>query len=222
MPGLYNTNNKNFDPQFGTVNGRVREEDFSIDGKSWYYRDPQKPSKPSTKYPRNPGLGNFNPHANKNFNPLYEYSYGQVRDAAEAQGIGNVNSKKEVNRILEHIKNPPKAENNEQKEDKKEIKDKSETQATPTPVAPSPELTAAVQRSSAHRERMQGDRYNIYGGNQPSVFSERSKEVYDPNKGFEVNQQTSVTSNGQEQAQTFMQGKLNKTKNDFNLQPTLK
>ena len=82
-------------------------------------------------------------------------------------------------------------------------------------------MTEAIQRSTAHKERMQGDRYNIYGGNKPSQFSERSKEVYAPNKGFEINQQTSVSSDGQEKAQAFMNSKINSTKKNFNFQPIL-
>ena len=39
-------------------------------------------------------------------NPLYDYSYGQVRDAAKAVGIKNVDEKKEVNSILDYIQNP--------------------------------------------------------------------------------------------------------------------
>ena len=39
-------------------------------------------------------------------NPLYAYSYGQVRDAAKAVGIQNVDEQKEVDSILDYIQNP--------------------------------------------------------------------------------------------------------------------
>ena len=48
----------------------------------------------------------FNPNAYEYTDPLYQYSQGRVSDAARALGIGNVNSQKEVNQILNQIRNP--------------------------------------------------------------------------------------------------------------------
>jgi hypothetical protein len=50
-------------------------------------------------------------------NPLYDYSFGDVRDAAKDLGIGNVNDKSEVKQILDRIQNGP-TPTEEKKEDK--------------------------------------------------------------------------------------------------------
>ena len=190
-------------------------EGFTIDGKSWNYRDPANFNDGNDRASEKP---TYNRDAYEMTNPLYEYSYGQMRDAAKALNIQNVDEKQEVDKLINYIQNPPTAQ--QTNSDEKVIKeDKAEAPATP--VAPSKEMTEAVQRSTAHKERMQGDRYNIYGGNKTSQFSERSKEVYDPNKGFEINPQTSVSSDGQEKAQAFMNSKINSTKKNFNFQPIL-
>ena len=192
-------------------------EGFTIDGKSWNYRDPANFNDGNDRASEKP---TYNRDAYEMTNPLYEYSYGQMRDAANALDIENVDEKEEVDKLINYIQNPPTAQ--QTNSDEQVIKkDKPKAEAPATPVAPSKEMTEAVQRSTAHKERMQGDRYNIYGGNNTSQFSERSKEVYDPNKGFEINQQTSVSSDGQEKAQEFMNRKINSTKKNFNFQPTL-
>lgn len=192
-------------------------EGFTIDGKSWNYRDPANFNDGNDRASEKP---TYNRDAYEMTNPLYEYSYGQMRDAAKALDIQNVDEKGEVDKLINYIQNPTTAQ--QTNSDEKVIKkDKPKAEAPATPPAPSKEMTEAVQRSTAHKERMQGDRYNIYGGNNTSQFSERSKEVYDPNKGFEINQQTSVSSDGQEKAQAFMNSKINSTKKNFNFQPTL-
>ena len=192
-------------------------EGFTIDGKSWNYRDPANFNDGNDRASEKP---TYNRDAYEMTNPLYEYSYGQMRDAAKALDIQNVDEKGEVDKLINYIQNPPTAQ--QTNSDEKVIKkDKPKAEAPATPVAPSKEMTEAVQRSTAHKERMQGDRYNIYGGNNTSQFSERSKEVYDPNKGFEINQQTSVSSDGQEKAQEFMNSKINSTKKNFNFQSIL-
>ena len=85
------------------------------------------------------------------------------------------------------------------------------------PVAPSQEVTDARTRAAAYDPNS----FGAYGVKK-SAFAERSSEVFNPNEGFQANQQTSVSNSGNQKAQTFMQGKLNKTKNDFNFQPNLK
>ena len=102
----------------------------------------------------------------------------------------------------------------------KPVKDKPEKQ-TPKPkkekpVAPSQEVTDAKSRAAAYDP----NNFGAYGVKK-SAFAERSSEIYNPNEGFEANQQTTVTPDGEQQAQSFMQGRLNKTKNEFNFQPTL-
>lgn len=71
---------------------------LSIDGKSWQdYRTSA------------PGYGE--PDSGYSFSdmrgaPLYDYSYGQVRDAAQSLGIKNVNKAQEVQAIVDRIRNP--------------------------------------------------------------------------------------------------------------------
>ena len=212
-----------YNPRYGGVGGRVGKDDFSIDGKSWNYRDPMNQAHRDRQRQgwegRGQDPGARNEHAHDYSNALYDYSYGQARDAAKALGIGNVNSQEETDRIIDYIQNPPKAES-EQK-DKKDKDKMPKAEAPATPVAPSKEVTEAKERVNAYDAEMKSDRFNAYGPKK-SAFAERSSEVYNPNQGFQANQQSTVSTDGNQQAQTFMQGKLNKTKNDFNLQPTLK
>jgi hypothetical protein len=109
-----------YDPKYG-INGRVKKDEFSIDGKSWNYRDPQ--NKDSNDYAIAARIGddgsaedNWSKDAKLFANPLYDYSYGQVRDAAKELDIGNVNDKSEVKQILDRIQNGP-TPTKEKKED---------------------------------------------------------------------------------------------------------
>ncbi|MDB4682241.1 hypothetical protein OAE68_01025 [Synechococcus sp. AH-551-A10] len=82
---------------------------FTIDGKDFSYRDPGISNSYSTSRKPDNRYGDFdggNSNAYEYTNPLYQYSQGRVSDAARALGIGNVNSKKEVNQILGQIRNP--------------------------------------------------------------------------------------------------------------------
>lgn len=98
----------NYNPRYGLKNtGKVREEDFSIDGKSWDWRDPQNAEHIRRQRSGWTGRGG-DPGAisNKAYtiaNPLYDYDYGTVRDAAKALEIGNVDEQKEVDDILAYI-----------------------------------------------------------------------------------------------------------------------
>lgn len=124
------------------------------------------------------------------------------------------------------FKKLPKAEapanKNEPVKEKKGRKDKNQTTSkAQAAVPPSKEVTEAKQRSSAYsQELLNGDGYGAYGPKK-SAFAERSSEIYNPNEGFQANQQTTVTADGDQRAQSFMQGRLNRTKNQFNFQPTL-
>lgn len=82
---------------------------FTIEGKDFSYRDPGISNSYSTSRRPDSRYGDFdggNSNAYEYTNPLYQYSQGRVSDAARALGIGNVNSKKEVNQILGQIRNP--------------------------------------------------------------------------------------------------------------------
>ena len=89
--------------------GKFSTGDLSIDGKSFYYRDPFNPeANEQVRADRRGDDGsaedNRNPNAYDYTNPLYDYSYGQVRDAAKTLDIGNVNSQDEVDQLLKQIR----------------------------------------------------------------------------------------------------------------------
>lgn len=95
-----------YNPKYGD-NGRVGKNDFSIDGKSWDYRDP---SNIPERNPSNRGDDLYNENSYGYTNPLYDYDYGTVRDAALELGIGNVDEQSEVDRLIEYIQNPKTVE----------------------------------------------------------------------------------------------------------------
>jgi hypothetical protein len=75
---------------------------------SWNYRDPDNfvGKRPGSTSPgANYGDDDYNPHAYEMFDPLYHYSFGDVRDAAEELEIGNYNKKEEVDRTIEFLQN---------------------------------------------------------------------------------------------------------------------
>ena len=88
----------------GGLGGKVGKDDFSIDGKSWTFRDPrnQNAIDKANTY-REKGKVIVNPQSKERFDPLYDYDFGTVRDAAKQLGIGNVDEKKEVRQILKYI-----------------------------------------------------------------------------------------------------------------------
>lgn len=206
----------NYSAKVGAGNsGRVRKEDFSIDGKAWSYRDPHNQQLiDKQNNSREKGRNPVNEHSQTMTNALYDYSYGQARDAAQALGIGNVNEKKEVKQIVNYIQNGPKQKT--ESTPVKETKEKEPKAKTPAaPVAPSQEVTQAKERINAHK----ATDYGTYGPKK-SAFAERSSEVYNPNESFEPYKQTTVSTEANEQAQTFMQNKITDTKNKFNFRPT--
>ena len=129
---------------------------FTIDGKDFSYRDPGISNSYSTSRKPDNRYGDFdggNSNAYEYTNPLYQYSQGRVSDAARALGIGNVNSKKEVNQILGQIRNPQssvlpqintpnnknknKSNNNNKNKNKNNQQDSA--QANPPVVGPEPD-----------------------------------------------------------------------------------
>ena len=102
--GLYLPNNGR-----KATTGKFSTDDLSIDGKSFYYRDPFNPEANQQVRADRGGYDgraedNRNPNAYDYTNPLYDYSYGQVRDAAKTLDIGNVNSQDEVDQLLKQIR----------------------------------------------------------------------------------------------------------------------
>jgi len=148
-----------YDPKYG-INGRVKKGEFSIDGKSWNYRDPQnKDSNEQYQADRRGDNGsaedNWSKNAYQYTNPLYDYSYGQVRDAAKATGITNVNSQGEVDQLLKQIRgeNKPKAE--EFKDDfvKKKVKPKPPVYGPKKSFTYNPDTQAAFDREEARQAK---------------------------------------------------------------------
>jgi len=110
-----------YNPKYG-INGRVKKDEFSIDGKSWNYRDPQnKDSNEQFQADRRGDDGSAEDNWSKNAklyaNPLYDYEYGRVRDAAEKIGITNVNSQDDVDQLLTQIKSGGKSKAEDFKDD---------------------------------------------------------------------------------------------------------
>lgn len=120
-----------YDPRRGAVLGRVRKKDFSIDGKSWDYRDPYNQEQ-LLRQNRGGSVSEderitVNEHSLSLTNPLYDYDYGTVRDAAKTLEIGNVDEKDEVDRILDYIRTG-----------KSPSEDEEENNYEPTPLPEDP------------------------------------------------------------------------------------
>lgn len=213
------SSHNNYNPRWGD-NGRVGKDDFSIDGKSWEYRNPDNFNDGNDRYSDKP---TYNRNAYAMTNPLYDFSYGQVSNAAKLEGITNVNSQKDVDRLMSHLQAPPSASTESEIETVK--KDKSEVESTEEPVKPIPpsqEITEAKERIKAFDAEMRGNRFNVYGGTpKESIFSERSKEIYDPDQLSNFGQGSSISAVANEQAQLFAENKLDKLKKDFNFKPIL-
>ena len=106
-------------------------DDFqlTVDGKEFGYRDPNK-KQTATYYSRGDRQED-NPHAYNMTNPLYDYSYGQVRDAGKALGISNVDEKGEVDKIMDYMQKPRETETAEVEKPKKVKQPKAEKPAAP-------------------------------------------------------------------------------------------
>ncbi len=106
--GILTTKDKGYNPRVGTKFGRVGKEDFSIDGKSWEYRNP---ANFNDGRDRASDAATYNRDASSMTNPLYDYDFGTVRDAAKKLGIGNVDEQAEVDQLLKYIQEGPAKEN---------------------------------------------------------------------------------------------------------------
>jgi len=132
---------------------------FSIDGKAFSYRDPKNLENAQIGSRGDRGIRDdqkYNPNAYDYTDPLYQYSQGRVSDAARALGIGNVNSKKEVNQILGQIRNPqstvlpqintPNNNNNNKNKNKNKDKGNENNQpADPNPPVAEPKPDNRLQ-----------------------------------------------------------------------------
>jgi len=79
---------------------------LSIDGRDLAYRDPNNPDMRQNLVDSSDSEYEANPHAYNMMNPLYDYSYGELRKAGEALDISNVNDKEEVEQMLEYLSKP--------------------------------------------------------------------------------------------------------------------
>jgi hypothetical protein len=91
------------------TSGRRSTNEVSFDGKSFHYRDPYNEEHNNAVIAARGGDSgsaedNKNQFAREYMNPLYDYSYGQVRDAAKDLNIRNVNSQGEVDDLLERLR----------------------------------------------------------------------------------------------------------------------
>ena len=120
-----------YNARIGGLHGHVKSEDFSIDGRSWNFRDPNNQEMINRQDMNNERARGerINDEAYALANPLYDYSFGQVRDAAKTLGIGNVDKKKEVKSIIKHIQSPTSFDSSDSKKDK----DKNKNKAPKTP-----------------------------------------------------------------------------------------
>lgn len=130
-----------YNPKYGD-NGRVGKNDFSIDGKSWDYRDPANFNDHMASDSAS-DRDTYNNNAYEFTNPLYDYDFGTVRDAASELGIGNVDEQGEVDRLIEYIQNPKTVETEVPVEPPKE------DEIIPPDEMPNPnaELSPGYQRS---------------------------------------------------------------------------
>ena len=103
------------DPGYNAVStsGKLPgDNNFTIDGKSWAYRDPynrekiNRDSAGDDNYYGFKGTGKGNEDSYAMTNVLYDYDYGSVRDAAKELGIKNVNEQKEVDELMEYLTTP--------------------------------------------------------------------------------------------------------------------
>jgi hypothetical protein len=153
-------------------------KDLAIDGKSFNYRDPSDNKDVDYMSGKGPAMSGktINKDSYQMTNPLYEYSYGQIRDAAKAQGIQNINEKAEVDKILSYIQTPRTAAVEPTKPDKPK-KDKDAKLGAPTePVKtvlskPAAEANAFVEAHNAMTMGNENPLAGIAASNQAGVSS---------------------------------------------------
>ena len=119
--------------------------ELSIDGRPISYRDPNNPDMRQTLVDSSDEDYEANPHAYNMMNPLYDYSYGDLRKAGEALNISNVNDKEEVEEMLSYLSKP-------QSFAEKAIEEEVEEAVSTTPL--SDEL---AQKGAPKSEQLQND-----------------------------------------------------------------
>jgi len=92
--------------EYDRISADFEPYELSIDGRDLAYRDPNNPDMRRTLTDSSDEDYEANPHAYNMMNPLYDYSYGELRKAGEALNISNVNDKEEVEQMLEYLSKP--------------------------------------------------------------------------------------------------------------------
>ena len=162
----------NYNPQYGDKHNRVRKEDFSIDGRPWAYRAPNNYNSKSRDASKAQGDDDYNEHSYTWTNPLYDYSFGQVRDAAKTLGIGNVNKEEEVTSIIDHIQNGSK------KQEEKKI----QTVKKPEPTEKKEDYMVDVTEQEKQSKNFADSLNKSVMGNTPSL----SPEAVNPTAGMKA------------------------------------
>ena len=160
-----------YNPRYGSTQGRVQKDEFSIDGKSWEYRDPGKYND-SVSDGASKQDNDFNRHAYGMTNPLYDYSYGQVRDAAKTLGIGNVNKEEEVTSIIDQIQNGSK----------KQEEEKIQTVKKPEPTEKKEDYMVDVTEQEKQSKNFADSLNKSVMGNTPPL----SPEAVNPTAGMKA------------------------------------
>ena len=158
---------------------------FTIDGKSWDYRDPANFNDGQDRASDKP---TYNRDAYSMTNPLYEYSYGQVRDAAKSLGIQNVDEKDEVDQIIGRIQSPPAAELPQKPKKDKPKKDDAKLAAPAEPVKTvlSKEAAEANAFVDAHNSMTLGNVEPLQGMAVSNKAGTSSPEAADFKQNFQL------------------------------------
>jgi hypothetical protein len=120
----------------------------------------------------------YNQNAQKMLNPLYDYSYGNVRDASKILGIGNVNEQEEVDRLLTYLREGPVTTDKATETEVKEPKVKAPPNLSREEAAKPPEIDAAQSRLDNYRTAI------IEGRNPNSIYKSGSQSTIGNEDGF--------------------------------------
>lgn len=89
-------NSTYFEPEF----------DLSIDGRDLAYRDPNNEEQIEYHMRGDDQAERENPHSYNMTNPLYDFSYGELRKAGQALNISNIDDPEEVEQMLAYMNKP--------------------------------------------------------------------------------------------------------------------
>lgn len=199
---------QDYNPRVGNRHGRVKSEDLSIDGRSWDYRDPynQKQIDKQNLYKEKSLDDTISKNAYTKANPLYDYSFGQVRDAAAALGIDNVDKSKEVRQIIKQIQNPAASETPTKNTNKDKDKDKSEDARLAAPTEP---VKSALSKPAAEANSfVEAHNAMTIGNNNPlaGIAASNQAGVSSPEAGEFKNQFQLKLGSGGDTPLTFTEG----------------